>query len=107
MKKYFLICSLLLAANFIVPVNAFSYFSSNGYNSQLNLKIPRPVLTTAELWACENGVLPESPPPDYVRAFYKQMSNSTWEVHWMWSKSGVLGEARLLITNGGTLLDVY
>ena len=104
MKKCILICSFLLTLMFLIPSNALSFGT---FNSQWSLRIPQPVLNTATLWACDNGVFPETPPPDYVRAYYQQMSKTTWEVHWVWSKSGVQGEARLLITRGGTLLDVY
>ena len=104
MKKFFLVCSLLIASNFCETIQAS--FSLNNPTAQ-KLRIPQGVLRTAELWACDNGVLPETPLPDYVRAFYTKMSKSTWEVHWVWSKGGVAGEARLLITNGGELLNVY
>jgi len=102
MKKYLFICSLLIAANFFAPTNAHNL---NSLTIQ-GLSIPAPVLRAAELWACDNGVLPETPLPDYVRAFYTKMSKSTWEVHWLWEKRGVSGQARLLITNGGKLLGV-
>src|SRR5688572_19878109 len=102
MKKYLFIFSLLIAANFIITTHAnnLSFFTTQGM-------VPPPVLRTAEVWACDNYVLPETPYPDYQRAFYTQMSKTTWEVHWLWQKAGVSGEARLLITKGGKLLDVY
>jgi len=104
MKKCLLICSFLLTAGFFTSSIAFNV---NSYKNQLSLRIPQPVLKTAWLWACDHGILPETAAPDYQRAFYTQMSKHTWEVHWMWSKGGIQGEVRLLITNGGTLLDEY
>jgi|SRR5687767_2758737 len=103
MKKCLFICSLLIAANFFAPTNALSLSS---FTIQ-GLSIPAPVVRAANLWACDNGLFPETPLPDHVGAFYTKMNKSTWEVHWFWEKGGVSGEARLLITNGGKLLNVY
>jgi|SRR5688572_4535705 len=102
MRKVLIVCSLLATAIVFVPTSSLSLDSSA---SQRQLNIPRPVLVAAEKWACDFGVLPETPYPDRVWASYKQMSKTAWEVHWFWIKSGVSDDVRLLISKNGTIIS--
>ena len=102
MKKILIVCSLLATAIFFVSARSISL---NSYTSQQQLNIPRPVLVTAEKWACDHGALPETPYPDRVWAYYKQMSKTEWEVHWFWIKSGISDDVRLLISKNGTIVS--
>ena len=102
MKKRVFICSLLLVAFFFAP--AFT-LNVNSYSQEKNLAIPQPVLRAAEQWACDHGVLPETPLPDRVWATYAKMSSTTWEVHWFWIKGGIADDVRLLIHKNGTIIS--
>ena len=102
MRKVLIVCCLLATAIFFAPASSLSL---NSYTGQQKLNIPRPVLVSAEKWACDFGVLPETPYPDRVWAYYKQMSKTAWEVHWFWIKSGVSDEVRLLISKSGTIIS--
>src|SRR3954468_22622438 len=104
MKKYFLFFGLLVTVNLMMPGVAKSFYQVNEIQKQ---NIPVPVIKAANEWAYETGLLPETPPPDYRRAFYTKMSKNSWEVHWVWSIGGITGETRLLISNGGTIISVY
>lgn len=102
MKKMLLICSLLVVAFFTAPADTLK---PDSYSKGKNLVIPQPVLRAAEQWACDHGVLPETPPPDRVWATYAQMSSKTWEVHWFWINGGVADDVRLLIHKNGTIIS--
>ena len=102
MRKALIVCCLFATAIFFVPISSLS---SNSYSKQRQLTIPRNVLVTAEKWACDHGVLPETPYPDRVWAYYTQMGKTAWEVHWFWIKSGVSDDVRLLISKNGTIIS--
>lgn len=102
MKKGIFICSLLLVAFFVSPADTLNL---NSTEKGTNLIIPQPVLRSAEQWACDHGVLPETAPPDRVWATYTQISSKTWEVHWFWIKGGIADDVRLLIHKNGTIIS--
>ena len=101
MKKILLMCGLLLAAIFFAPVISFSF---NSYAKAQSLRVPRLILVAAEEWACDYGILPETPLPDRVWATYAQINKTTWEVHWFWIKNGISDDVRLLINKTGTIV---
>lgn len=102
MKKRFFIYSFVVVAFFFAP--SFT-LNVNSYTREKNLAIPQPVLRAAEQWACDHGVLPETPLPDRVWATYTQMSSTTWEVHWFWIKGGIADDVRLLIHKKGAIIS--
>ena len=102
MKKALLICSWLIAFALIVPLSSYKVYP---LTQSTALRIPQPVLVAAEQWACDYGILPETPPPDRLWARYAQISKQTFEVHWFWIKNGLAGDVQLLIQRNGTILS--